>query len=563
MTATEGVNTLTPPGSSSSRWRSLAIIWTIAILVMLPELVAGPSYSFSFRYNFIWAGEFSRLFLAGDPWPRWLPALWDGLGSPTFYFYAPLYFWVVSILRAVSFTMLPVTAATSVATLIILAISGVGMRAWLRGFASEKAALVGAIGYMLAPYHLDDIYTRGALAEVAAYALLPLIMVALRRLAAAGKTADMAALGLVYALLILCHLPIALLASVTLLPLAMFWQAWRDSNFSFLLRCAFAIALGIGLAAWYWFPALALRPYTSWNAMGGDFFRIDRWFFWSKTVWQVSFQAFLTLAASLFAVAALIKSRSADVLLWVFLILFSALLISGALPFFWRLPGLREVQFAWRLLVVVEFAVITLLVMARPRLMHPLTVGGITATFVAVGFMFAMVTARIEFGWRVGDTARAVALSNMAEAPEYLPAGYPIAYDQWGRADPGQFVAPPVPLARAAGASSISAIADDDGGVTVLVRSASSVRVIVRRFAFPGWVVSDGSTRIETSPHGRDRLVSWIAPPGAHEFRLYRERPAPERVGLLISVSSAALLLMLWLHGLLKTSLPLRVKAAQ
>jgi len=93
--------------------------------------------------------------------------------------------------------------------------------------------------------------------------------------------------------------------------------------------------------------------------------------------------------------------------------------------------------------------------------------------------------------------------------------------------------------------------------------SASSVRVIVRRFAFPGWVVSDGSTRIETSPHGRDRLVSWIAPPGAHEFRLYRERPAPERVGLLISVSSAVLLLMLWLLGLLKTSLPLRVKAAQ
>lgn len=536
------------PVSFWPRWLPLAVIWAIAALVMLPELIGGPSYSFSFRYNFIWAGEFSRLFLAGDPWPRWLPGLWDGLGSPSFYFYPPLYFWVVALVRATSFATLSIATATSVATLIILAFSGMGMRAWLNGVASEKAALVGAIGYMLAPYHLDDIYTRGALAEVSAYAVLPLVMIALKRLVTIGRSSDVALLALAYALLILCHLPIALLASVTLLPLAMLWWAWRGGRMPLLWHCSLAIVLGVGLTACYWFPALALRHYTSWSAMGGDFFRIDRWFFFTKNWWQVSFPVFLTLAASLFALSAFVKSRSGDIPLWVCLILFSALLVSGALPFVWKLPGLREVQFAWRLLAVVEFAVVTLLVVACPRLTQPLTLGGMMALFAAIGIMLVTTTNRVKAGWNYGNIGRATALSNMAEAPEYLPAGYPIGYDEWGRADPGQFDPPSVPLAQATGAERIDAISTRDGGMVVRVRSDAPVRVVARRFFFPGWVASNGKTVIQTVPHGRDRLVSWMAPAGTHAFRLYRERPAAEIIGLIVSTLSMSVLLALALY---------------
>lgn len=563
MIETGGVESSASPLSPWSRWRPPAAIWATAVLVMLPELIGGPSFSFSFRYNFSWAGEFSRLFLAGDLWPRWLPALWDGLGSPSFYFYPPLYFWAVSLVRAISFGTLPVAMATSVATLVILASSGVTMRAWLRGMAGEKAALIGAIGYMLAPYHLDDIYTRGALAEVTTYAVLPLVMIALRRLAASGKVVDIVWLALAYAMLVLSHLPIALLASVTLLPLAALWRVWQGGGLRFLLCCALAVALGGGLAAAYWLPALALRPYVFWQAMGGDFYRIDRWFFFTDTWWQVSFPIFMTLAASLFALAALMKSRSGDVLLWVGLILVSALLISGALPFVWKLPGLREVQFAWRLLTVVEFAVVTVLVLAPPRLMHPLTLAGVTALFAALGIMFATATNRIAIGWQLGRVEQANALAQMTDAPEYLPAGYPIVFDKWGRADGSKFVPPRAPLARAAGAESIEAVSTQDGGVVVRVKSDIPVRVIVRRFAFPGWVANDGRTDIRTAPYGRDRLVSWVVPAGAHEFRLYRTRPAAERIGLLLSAFSATILLMIALYRRLNISSLLDVKATQ
>ena len=44
---------------------------------------------------------------------------------------------------------------------------------------------------------------------------------------------------------------------------------------------------------------------------------------------------------------------------WVALCLACIVLVSGLIPWFWRLPELAKVQFPWRLMTVVEFAVIT------------------------------------------------------------------------------------------------------------------------------------------------------------------------------------------------------------
>jgi len=549
-----GVDISAPPRSLSEGFAAAGLIWAAAFLIMAPELIAGPSYSSSFRYNFVWAGEFSRLILAGNPWPRWLPGMWDGLGSPTFYFYSPLYFWVVSAVRALGPGVVPVATATTAATMLILGASGIAMRIWLRGFANSTAALVGALAYMVGPYRIADIYARGALAEATAYVFLPLVMIALRRVQASRGATGVAGVALAYAGLILSHLPAALLASVTLMPITILWWAWRagigpgGTGRALLLRCAAGLLVGGGLAACYWLPALALRSYGSPAAMGGTFFNIERWFFWSPAAWpEMVPQASLTLASLLLALAA-IASKGTDRAArpWIALILLSGLLISGALPFVWRLPGLREVQFAWRLLVVVEFATVTLLVIARPRLTHPFTIGGVVALAVSAGAVLADARVRMEAAWREGDVGRSRSLANMAGAPEYLPAGYPIRYDSYGRPDPGQFVPPDMPLALATdGHATVRARALPNGDVTIRVDASAPTRIVVRRFAFPAWVASGDMGTVATAPYGSERLTSWRTAAGSHEYRLHRVPTMPERLAWSITAASFGALLVL------------------
>ena len=111
-----------------------------------------------------------------------MPDSFDGLGSPAFYFYPPLPFWIDALVSVVTANALPVSYRLAASTTVILFLSGLAMRAWLlRVSGKPTAALVGAIAYMAAPYHLFDTFTRGAFAETTAYAVLPVVMLALRR----------------------------------------------------------------------------------------------------------------------------------------------------------------------------------------------------------------------------------------------------------------------------------------------------------------------------------------------------------------------------------------------
>lgn len=528
MIRSGGVAALAPPVAPLDRhgpW----LIFAVAALILLPEWIAGPSYTDSFRYNHVWGEQFSRLFLAGDPWPRWLPASWDGLGSPTFHFYPPFYFWVLSAVRAASFGTLSAGASGTIASALILAASGLAMRAWLRPLAGERVALIAALAYMAAPYHLYDIYVRGAVAEASAYALLPLVMIAVRQIAD-GRMAGLPILATSYAALLLAHLPAALLASVSVIPAFMLWAA-RGRIVRILPVYAGGIAVGLCLAAPYWWPALALRHAVSTQAMGGEFFSPDRWFFFSAGAWpRLALQITMTSAAMLIALATIRQARAGW--LWGGIVIICALLIAGAVPAVWSLPGLREVQFPWRLLLVVEFAAITLVAIHRPRLRDPLLLAGLAVLGVAGGLTAVVGARMVETGWREGDYARGVIDADMAEAPEYLPAGYPIPLDHQKRADPGQFVAPVMPPAIADDtAARLRWRAEGDGSLRLWIESPAATTITARRFAFPGWVATGEGRIVTTRAAGPDRLVSWDVPAGSHSYSLHRIATAPEKTG--------------------------------
>ena len=195
----------------------------------------------------------------GEPYPRWLPDSFGGLGSPAFVFYPPLAFHVDALVAAATFRLLDVPRRLGVTAFVLLWGSGLGMRAWLRGQAGPRVAFWAAAAYMAAPYHLMDHYWRGALAEFSFATVLPLALLGLR--AALRSRAGVPALAGGIALATLAHLPSALLACVTVLPMHALWRAGRRP--AALWRCAAGGVLGLALAAAYLVPALSMQSSVS------------------------------------------------------------------------------------------------------------------------------------------------------------------------------------------------------------------------------------------------------------------------------------------------------------
>jgi hypothetical protein len=358
-----------------------------------------------------------------------MPDAFEGLGSPTFYFYPPLVFWLAGAFGAA----LPTLSAVNLTGFTLLLLSGLAMRLWLREIGGHP---IGAALYMLAPYHLYDFYVRGALAEFGAYVWFPLIALGIHR-----RRPSLIALS--YAGLILTHLPSAVLASVFLIaPIAL-----RTS----LRPVVIGISGGLALAAAYLLPALSLQSYVSIDALWSEFYRPANWAAWrylSDPVY-VSIQLLTALGLSV----AVFFSRS----FWALMTICCAAMALCLLPFFWSLPLLDRVQFPWRLLSVVEFAAVTAVCLRPPpKLTAAISLAILAAPFTCL-VSLTMAGAKIPVA--------------AAEAPpEYLPKGVDLSSVTSQQRD--------VDLSRYRGLPRGDAIVVDRPGTYAFAR-----------FAFPIWKI--------------------------------------------------------------------------
>jgi uncharacterized membrane protein len=129
------------------------------------------------------------------------------LGSPSFFYYAPLPYYFTSLLYPV-FAQDPLGwRQLGISVSVALIASGLFTYLWLRMITSGRSALVASLIYMLMPYHLAvDLYTRGAFAEFWAFVWMPLTMFFTIRTVGGGQF-TMVGLAVSYASLIMTHLP--------------------------------------------------------------------------------------------------------------------------------------------------------------------------------------------------------------------------------------------------------------------------------------------------------------------------------------------------------------------
>ena len=533
--------------------RSALLLALAAALLLAPSLIVGNLPSHSSPQNLTWATQFADQFRAGILYPRWLPDSYEGLGGSAFYFYPPIAFWVDALLSVATFDALPVPYRLSLASLLLLWASGIAMQAWLRAeAASPLTAFYGALAYMAAPYHLLDHYYRGAYAEFAAYAVLPLVAVSVRQIAERRRFGPVW-LACAYAALPMAHLPTALLISVTALPMYVLYRGWRLGAAKlaavFFARCALSGALGLGLAAIYLVPALGLQDWIPADMFWVDFYRVESWFFLTPGRWPppidmmliiVSFAAAYGIAAIGVLVVLAQSGRArwwrSEAAFWAFVCIVCLLLIAGVLPWFWQMPFVAKVQFPWRLMIVVEFAAITALCLApwpaRSRATSYIFIAAIIALGPGVGGMGSGIRFRVETALAQQDSPQ--------DLNQFMPAGFPRKPD-WGYADLGLEPLEGVPTIACVPQPRLCRTTDQRfGELGIEIDADVPTVVVLRRFFFPFWRLDPPLPLVATDPL---RLISFTAPAGRHVYRLQHAAVGAEKIGWAISGLSLVLLL--------------------
>ncbi len=479
------------------RWTTAAVILA-ACVVLLPSFFFGPPAVDSGAYNYSWTLQFGEALARGEWYPRWLPRSNDGFGSPTFYFYPPLAFYLSGAIHLLG---VPVWQAINVAGLLALAASGLTMARWLREVGGHPA---GAVLFVVAPYHLGDFYTRAAFAEFVAYLWLPVIALAMTtRHRWSGPV-----LALAYAGLIGTHLPLAVLTGVLLMPPLALHAAWRlgRADLRFLAERAGWALLGVGLSAVYLVPALTLQSHTSMGQKRPAMFQPFTWSVWHvPEEFRTALLCFASIAAGGVVLAVAAAQRERSVRFWAGLTVGIAALAVGVVPWLWLLPVLKRVEFPWRTLALLEFAAITAWAMRPP-----------SRVLVGVALLVATFGIASQLTWGV-----------MAVRGSTLELRRQIAADLW---DPPEYL-PPTFRQRATEALDHSV---DQARLRAFAVQRPG-QTVYRQLDFPSWEAERYGVRV---PKGKGPLVTVDGE--GRGVRLMRRTLPEERAGWWISLGAAA-----------------------
>lgn len=263
---------------------------------------------------------------------RFLPRLNNGYGYPVADFLYPLFMYIAFPIKAVGFSF--VNSIKIVFGLSFL-FSAISTFFWLRKFFNNFSSMIGAIAYVLFPYHLFDIYSRGSVGEALSFSIIPFILWQIER-----KSYLLISIGV--SLIILAHNTLALL----FMPLFLiyFFLKPKKNYLIFIL----SIFLGVLMSSFFWLPALYDKQFTVFDTTSVSNF--NNYFISQQSLTLVGFISILSI---FFGIILFFKKRDNNLLFFLILTLASILLSLSFSKVIWDIiPGKNLIQFPFRLLSI-------------------------------------------------------------------------------------------------------------------------------------------------------------------------------------------------------------------
>lgn len=220
----------------------------IIIVVLIVVTIGGNLLPTDTMFLFHDKTQFARIIDFTNALKAWhIPPVWAthfnfGIGYPIFMFYAPVAYWVSSILHLLGLTVID---SVRVSMLLALIVGGCGMYAWLAKRYARPAAFVGAVLFVASPWFASEMFVRGNLATVWFLALAPWSLWALRT---AHQHRVVSAL--LIAITFMTHNALSLIWMPTLLAYAIVTQARHRK---YIVKFVMLTMLMSGV---FWIPAL-------------------------------------------------------------------------------------------------------------------------------------------------------------------------------------------------------------------------------------------------------------------------------------------------------------------
>jgi len=363
------------------RWRGFvgaAVILVAAVVAVAPLVLRGDSCGHDFDFHLVsWFDALSS-WRHGIVYPHWTASANYGAGEPRFVFYSPLTWMMGAALGAV----LPWTLVPVVLTYLLLAGTGLAVRALGREVLEDGAATLAGCVALFSGYALFTAYERSAFAELAGGVWIPLVLlyalaprrargvaggldvrrgnvraIALLAVAIAGAWVSNPTVGVMA-----CYLLAAVALVRTLVE-----RSWRP-----LLRSAAGAVLGMGLIAVYLLPAAYEQRWVDIHQVTEDPEQTleNNWLFAVHADPSMAYHDQVLHTASMIAVMMIAVALGGLVMCWLrgrlpgvrgwwvplALIPFAVLLLQFPFsrPLWNLLPEVRFLQFPWRWLVVLE-----------------------------------------------------------------------------------------------------------------------------------------------------------------------------------------------------------------
>jgi len=194
--------------------------------------------------------------------PRFAGTFYNGLGSPIFVYIYPVPYLLGSAVHLLGFSFADSFKILMAAGFIFSAIFSY---LWLKEvFKSEKAAFLGTLFYVWAPYRFSLIYVRASISELLAYTFLPLVFYSFTKLREKRSLTRIAISAISVACLLLSQNLVAA-TSLPILGIYVLILSFFDKSFRYFLISALAIIWGFAISAVTYIPAFFEREFVQFN----------------------------------------------------------------------------------------------------------------------------------------------------------------------------------------------------------------------------------------------------------------------------------------------------------
>ena len=349
----------------------LVLLLLISVLPLISIFRAGSYQSGDLSLHARYVMDFYNNIKQGNIIPQWAGNDCSRYGCPEFIFIFFLPYLVISLLH-----MTGISFIFSIKILLIVSylFSGIGMYFWMKDELGKVSGFVAAIFYLFAPYHLIDMHFRVSIGEMISFALLPFAFLFIKRLVESKKYMYFFLTSLSLACLIISHQPTALFSFPILFFYGIIVLLRKPKKVHMgLLSLAGSFILSLLFSTFYWLPLLAESKYITFTSNAAILYFPITQYLYSPDRFGFLFQGhkgelytivgyiqlFIVFFSFYFLFRKKIRSKEKILLLYFLGIFFIYFIFmqSFTKPLWDILPLLKNIQFAYRLMLEISFAV--------------------------------------------------------------------------------------------------------------------------------------------------------------------------------------------------------------